>query len=191
MKKVQPIHSNDIIDKNTDASHGIKWCCVLHCDQEGTYPAPKPRPRTNERYWFCLEHIRRYNSSWNYFSGMSDHEVESYQRSVISGHRPTWKMGVAPNQATAEKILDKIFTMFDIKEETSLTTPTIPANERHALATLDLSYPITLKEIKIRYKKLVKLYHPDINTNDKNAQDKFIAVNKAYNCLLESNYFLP
>lgn len=117
-------------------------------------------------------------------------QVEQYQQGAVLGHRPTWKMGVPP-APTIEHILDKVFTLFDGADTAASSAPTLPATEREALAVLDLSYPVTLQEIKTRYKKLVKRYHPDVNNTDNNAQDKFIAVNKAYTLLIDSGYFLP
>ena len=40
-----------------------------------------------DKYWrFCLEHVREYNHSYNYFSGMSDDAVLKYQKDAITGH---------------------------------------------------------------------------------------------------------
>ena len=44
-------------------------------------------------YLFCLEHVRQFNASYNYFDGMSNAEVEAYQKDSVIGHRPTWKVG--------------------------------------------------------------------------------------------------
>ena len=63
------------------------------CDGEATHRAPKGRMRENEYWRFCLEHVREYNHSYNYFAGMSDDEVARYQKDAVTGHRPTWKMG--------------------------------------------------------------------------------------------------
>ncbi len=189
MRKI-PIHNHEVIDKNICATNGMRWCCFHSCEQEGSYPAPKPRPHpARERYWFCLEHVRRYNASWNYFSGMSDSEMEHYQRAALAGHRPTWKMGVPPAQA-AENILQQLFSMRD-GEPFQPKPPPIPQTEQDALALLNLPYPVTLKEIKQCYKKLAKRYHPDVNHNDTQAQEKFIAITHAYNCLIRSAYFIP
>ena len=69
-------------------------CCDWKgCDNAATHRAPKARPRENEHWRFCLEHVREYNHSYNYFSGMSDDAVLKYQKDAITGHRPTWKMG--------------------------------------------------------------------------------------------------
>src|SRR3954451_18700028 len=64
------------------------------CACEGTHRAPKGRPRENEYWRFCLAHVREYNQSYNYFAGMSDDAVARYQKDSITGHRPTWKIGM-------------------------------------------------------------------------------------------------
>src|SRR5947207_4891349 len=63
------------------------------CKNPGLHRAPKGRSRENEYWRFCLEHVREYNQSYNYFSGMSQDAVMKYQKDAITGHRPTWKMG--------------------------------------------------------------------------------------------------
>src|ERR1041385_154565 len=64
------------------------------CACEATHRAPKGRLRENQYWRFCLEHVREYNHSYNYFAGMSDDEVVRYQKDAVTGHRPTWKMGL-------------------------------------------------------------------------------------------------
>src|ERR1700756_1913455 len=41
----------------------------------------------------------------------------------------------------------------------------------------------TDKEIKAAYRKLARQYHPDVNQNDKTAEDKFKNVGEAYEVL--------
>ena len=60
----------------------------------GGYRAPKGRHREGEYHSFCLDHVREYNKSYNYFAGMGDDDIVAYQRSASTGHRPTWTMGV-------------------------------------------------------------------------------------------------
>ena len=55
---------------------------------------------------------------------------------------------------------------------------------RHRLK-LELKMPISVDEIKKRYKKLVKIFHPDVNDNNKNAESKFKEITKAYKILLK------
>ena len=41
------------------------------CGAQGEYRAPKDRSHLNDYWWFCLEHVRAYNGSWDYFKGMT------------------------------------------------------------------------------------------------------------------------
>src|ERR1700730_16174532 len=59
-----------------------------------THRAPKGRLREGEYWRFCLHHVREYNQSYNFFAGMSDDAISRYQKEAITGHRPTWKIGV-------------------------------------------------------------------------------------------------
>jgi hypothetical protein len=59
----------------------------------GSHRAPKGRGQERDYWHFCLAHVREYNQSYNFFSGMSDDAVARYQKDALTGHRPTWKMG--------------------------------------------------------------------------------------------------
>ena len=69
---------------------GCQW---PRCAAPATHRAPKGRLRASEYWQFCLEHVREYNNSYNFFAGMSDDAIAKYQKDDITGHRPTWKMG--------------------------------------------------------------------------------------------------
>src|ERR1041384_5411406 len=69
-------------------------CCDWPgCHESATHRAPKGRLREGEYWRFCLEHVREYNHSYNYFAGMSDDAVARFQKDAVTGHRPTWKLG--------------------------------------------------------------------------------------------------
>ena len=44
---------------------------------------------------------------------------------------------------------------------------------------------VSLELVKKQYKKLVKKYHPDVNQDDKNAEEKFKLLSEAYKALLK------
>ena len=68
--------------------------CEWHgCKEKATHRAPKGRGREKDYWRFCLDHVREYNQSYNFFAGMSDAAVMAYQKDALTGHRPTWKMG--------------------------------------------------------------------------------------------------
>jgi len=46
-----------------------------------------------------------------------------------------------------------------------------------------LTGPVTLHEVKARYKELVKRHHPDTNGGDKEAEERLKLINQAYTTL--------
>ena len=60
---------------------------------KGSHRAPKGRGNEREYFNFCLNHVRAYNQSYNFFQGMNADAVARYQKDALTGHRPTWKMG--------------------------------------------------------------------------------------------------
>ena len=63
------------------------------CKNKGPHRAPKGRENSREYCHFCLNHVREYNQSYNFFQGMNADAVARYQKDALTGHRPTWKMG--------------------------------------------------------------------------------------------------
>jgi DnaJ-class molecular chaperone len=51
------------------------------------------------------------------------------------------------------------------------------------MAIFNLSHPITLADVKTRYKELVKRHHPDANGGDKQAEERFKLITQAYTVL--------
>jgi hypothetical protein len=78
------------------------------CTKPGGHRAPKGRGRDGEFFLFCVDHVRQYNATYNYFDGMSDDQVEDFRKDAATGHRPTWKVGAngsggATNAGDADK----------------------------------------------------------------------------------------
>lgn len=51
---------------------------------------------------------------------------------------------------------------------------------------LGLNTEASREEIKASYRRLVRKYHPDVNPQDRQAKDKFIAIQEAYEFLMEN-----
>lgn len=76
-------------------------CQWPDCARSGGYKAPLPRKQSEQaqangrprHYRFCLEHVRIYNRSYNYFAGMTTAEVDAFRKASLTGLRPTWRMG--------------------------------------------------------------------------------------------------
>lgn len=168
-------------------------CDWKGCDKEGTNRAPKGRTRENEYWHFCVAHVREYNASYNFFSGMTTDDVSKYQKDALTGHRPTWKMGTGKggtqslNPDGAHDPFN-VFREFGTKarpktEKVEAKARTVHNAERKALNELGLDPGADSVEIKARFKLLVKRHHPDANGGARDSEDKLREIIHAYNYL--------
>jgi hypothetical protein len=178
----------------------VRSCDHPGCIAGGEYRAPKSRLDLHDYYWFCLDHVRAYNSAWNYYVGMSDAEIEAEIRHDTVWQRPSWRLGDRHGPAYADRIRDH-FGVFS-------GNPDEPGERRRrngddgrrdplrralstreqALAVFEIEPPFTLVRLKARYKTLVKLHHPDAHGGDKAAEEKLKIINQAY-ATLKASYF--
>jgi len=87
-------------------------CNNPDCNELGIYPAPKSRNNLKEYFYFCIEHVRDFNKSWNYFAGLNEEELEVEIRKAVTWDRPSWKFGTI----TINQNFDKAFKFFDEKK---------------------------------------------------------------------------
>ena len=59
----------------------------------GLHRAPKGPGAEGQFHLLCIDHVREFNASYNYFEGWSSSQVEAFQKNSVTGHRPTWKAG--------------------------------------------------------------------------------------------------
>lgn len=160
------------------------------CTCEGTHRAPKGRDRLNEYYWFCLDHVREYNQSWDYYAGMSPDQIEKETRRDSTWQRPTWPMG---HWAAQERFLrDRVVHGFGFSfardaggdgDGTAGGRKATRTPEDEALSCLGMTLPTDFAKIKARYRELVKIHHPDANGGSKEAEEKLKVINQAYTTL--------
>jgi len=173
----------------------VRACDMKGCAAEGSHRAPKGRNCEGEYFWFCLDHVREYNKSYNYFSGMNDAAIQAYQKEALVGHRPTWRMGVDAGPAETMqpggrakfgwRVHDPL-RMFGEGFQTRGPEPEQrqPRNmELNSLETLGLDRTATAAEVKARYKLLVKRHHPDANGGDRSLEDRLREIIQAYSYL--------
>src|SRR5271165_5602971 len=86
-------------DQDRRERTSLPSCDWPGCSHEASHRAPKGRTQEREYWRFCLDHVREYNHSYNFFAGMSEDAVTRYQKDAITGHRPTWKMGTGGRSA--------------------------------------------------------------------------------------------
>jgi len=152
------------------------------CPLEGCYRAPKARESLRDYWWLCLDHVRMYNATWDYYRGMSPGEIEAEIRSDASWQRPTWPLGsLGGNFMEDERLLDPLNLLGGGKRRRDRDAPNqAPPELREPLSHLQLGWPLTIQELKTRYKELAKRLHPDANGGDRTAEDKLKTINAAY-----------
>jgi len=187
--------------QQAQAREAAAMCEWPDCKNKGPHRAPKGRMQDKEYWHFCLDHVRAYNQSYNFFRGMNAEAVARYQKDALTGHRPTWKMGANTSarggKGGAEADLEGAFDPFSMFSELNGRGRWRPGPgtgakpearkvfnaERKALQVMGLSSDATLQTVKAKYKALVKQHHPDANGGDRSTEDRLIEIIKAYNYL--------
>jgi hypothetical protein len=180
---------------------GCQW---PGCDVPATHRAPKGRLRAGEYWQFCLEHVREYNNSYNFFAGMSEDSIAKYQKDAITGHRPTWKMGSLGGKRAAKRTratfrgsdwtADDPFSLFGEGGARRGHARSAPESrkifnaQRRALDVLGLEADAKRADIKTRFKMLVKRHHPDANGGDRGSEATLREIIQAYNYLKTAGF---
>ncbi len=164
-------------------NEGIRHKCDHPgCDKDGEFKAPKDR-NLKEYYWFCLEHVQEYNANWNYYTDdemEKEHEAFRNQKRFRGFHsKIRYKFG---NDLNEELDFLHGFSGYDKVSENIYFS----REDRKEMENLELSAEdFNLENLKKQYKKLAKACHPDLNPDDKEAEEKFKRLTAAYKKLLE------
>jgi DnaJ domain len=163
------------------------------CGEAGDFRAPMGRFREGQYFCFCLDHVREYNATYNYFNGMSAEAMAIFQRDALVGHRPTWSMGVnrGAKRFREEGVgpwrtgdpLGMFQTNVRRQSGEELRKARYGLAALKALDQLGLDDSVDMAVIKARYKDLVKRLHPDANAGDRSNEDKLREIIRAYNYL--------
>jgi hypothetical protein len=184
---------------------GCQW---PGCAAPATHRAPKGRLRAAEYWQFCLEHVREYNNSYNFFAGMSDDAITQYQKEDVTGHRPTWKMGSLGGVGGARNrtrrasfraagwAAEDPFELLGVGSSNGGNGHARAASEgrkilnaqRRALDVLGLEGDAKRADIKARFKMLVKRHHPDANGGNRGTEDRLREIIAAYNYLKSAGF---
>jgi DnaJ-domain-containing protein 1 len=187
MPKIQlkPRSAEFADDKNTPAE---RRCEMPGCPDAGEQKAPRDRSLAGH-YWFCLEHVQEYNKAWDFFSGMSQQEIENQIVRSMLWDRPTRRYdGFAALEESLHRKAWQTYNYTDKeppKEAPGKQPPPIDRNtpEFQAMAIMGLEPPLTMKVIKTRYKELAKKHHPDVNGGSQESEELLKSINMAYTIL--------
>lgn len=170
----------------------IRLCEHPSCDEEGLYRAPKSRDKLRSYVWFCLDHVRAYNASWDFYKDMTGPEILEHRIADMLWRRPTWGK---KKKFDFSQVIKGVYehpllaTIQGNLSERPMATGFFPMPPRQskaakAIQTLHLAYPFTVQELKKMYGALVKKHHPDRNNGCKTHEEKLKAITIAYQDLM-------
>jgi DnaJ-domain-containing protein 1 len=175
------------------------------CNQPGLYKAPKGHRAEGEYHRFCLEHVRHYNTAFNFFADMSEKERERhlYTSSQTDG-RPSWGLGTKPGNyngprmpkkdpAAAKRFSDPLhiwarYARANARGPAPERVIKLHENDRRAFEALGFRTSAKSEEIKRAYKALVKIHHPDANGGDKTSEERLRSIIAAYTHLKQKGF---
>lgn len=175
------------------------------CNEAGEFRAPGYRSSgfdgPGEYRWFCLHHVREFNSEYDWFEGMSADEILEAQ-SPASGwktespsFRPTAGVDGMPRWADFDDPLDAISARASgirsraEREAKMAMDGRFSREEARALDTMGLGLDTDRRRLRQRYSELVRRYHPDRNGGDRKYEKRLTSVVEAYQLLKKSAVF--
>ncbi len=160
-------------------------CEWSKCKKIGVYRAPVEKDNSKKFKLLCLEHIKAFNKSWNYFADMKEEEIENFIKSDLTWHKPTKSFGSSEN-------FFRILWVNALEDKPGILKDSILKNfkkskfsdkDRDALKILGLKNDTNWSDIQKRFKILVKKYHPDKNRGSRKYEDILKKITLAYSQL--------
>jgi hypothetical protein len=170
-------------------------CAHPGCVAPGEFRAPPADGRRpsfdgpGKWRWLCLDHVREFNSGYNYFNGMSADEISAAQNPYGGWDRETRAFATGgadmpPRWADFADPLDAIGARFarriDEANRPRHDGRELSAEDRNSLKVLGLGIDIDRRALRERYAELVRRYHPDRNGGDRSHETILQAVIDAY-----------
>jgi len=158
-------------------------CDYKNCKKIGEHKAPIEKDNSKKFRWLCLDHIKEFNKKWDYFKGMSDHEIYNFLKSDMTWHKPTQSFNSPDNffNILWKNTLNEGGNILNAEYGKKIKTKINFSNkDREAFKIIELEVGAKWRIIQNQFKKLVKKYHPDMNAGDKKFEEKLKIVTLAY-----------
>ena len=191
--------------KRSSASGGfeasLRTCEADGCSEKAKYRAPKSSNNLENFHWFCLKHVKEYNTKWNYFKNHSEEEFEEEfnlsktwgrktkpfgtKSSVNSTHsdgNSRLRFGIEDPYGFIDNLGSKQTTSSSAKKR-------LNHSEQKALAILGATDEMTKNEIRKLYKILIKDLHPDTNDGKRDDEERMTEVVWAWDQIRNSKRF--
>ena len=184
-----------------------RQCHAADCCEVGEFRAPGPRGSSfdgpGDYRWFCLDHVRKFNSGYDWFEGMSADEILAAQSPVagwastarafrvdeMNDAMPRWADYEDPLEAInarAAGIKSRAKQRYQSMGSDTQANRRFAAEEVQALQVLGLDTEIDRPKLRRRYTELVRRYHPDRNGGDRSHETSLGRVVEAYQLLRKS-----
>ena len=161
-------------------------CEWENCSEAGKFKAPIERDNVKNFRWLCEKHIKLFNSKWNYFDGMSQNEIELFLKSDLTWHRPTQKFGSTDNFFNIlwnNALSDKFIIFKDENTYNNKKIKKLTERDKEAFVIMGLEFNDDWKTVQKKFKTLVKKFHPDKHSGNKQYEDKLKKITIAYSHL--------
>ena len=158
-------------------------CDYKNCKKIGEHKAPIDKDNSKKFRWLCLDHIKEFNHSWDYFKGMSDQEVCEFLKSDMTWHKPTQSFSSPDNffNILWKNTLSEGVSILSNGYGNKIKTKTnFSDKDKEAFKIIELEVDTKWEKIQNQFKKLVKKYHPDMNAGNKKFEEKLKIVTLAY-----------
>jgi hypothetical protein len=165
-------------------------CAHAGCAEPGEFRAPDPAGRGNgsngpgDWQWLCLDHVREFNTGYNYFQGMTPDEIEASQRPYAGWERETRAFSAAPHLGPRwqefQDPLDAIGAHFGRDRMPREDGKALSDNDRKLMKVMGLEKDADRRALRQRYADLVRRYHPDRNGGDRSHEKALQQVIDAY-----------
>lgn len=177
-------------------------CTVPGCREPGEFRAPVTSHRSPDgpppyRY-LCLDHVRAFNSGYNYFEGMTADQIMAAQSPTAGwetesrAFRPAGSADLPPRWADFKDPMDALGARFRQRMDEArreAADPRFTREEHRALQLMGLPADADRGALRRRYSELVRKYHPDRNGGDRSFEARLGEVVQAYQLLRKTKAF--
>ena len=155
-------------------------CDWNNCAEIAEYKAPIEKDNSRNFRFLCLNHVKEFNKNWNYFLGMSDSQICDFIKSDSTWHKPTQSFSSSDNffKILWNNALEDGSNRIHLNNK--ITKFKFSQNDVRAFNILGLSVGLKWEKIQQKFKKLVKKFHPDMNSGNKKFEDKLKVITLAY-----------
>ena len=114
-----------------------------------------------------------------------DQEIEFFIKSDLTWHKSTKKFGSSENffNILWNNALEDKLNIFNSSNFKDFKKTKISQTDRDALHVLELNDNVKWEQIQLKFKELVKKYHPDKNQGNKKFEEKLKKITLAYSQL--------